>query len=124
MKKILGVFLLVFISLFVITGCDIPFLNTNGGKQSIVGKYEIKEYWVGDTMYTKEQLKDLGSEVTFEFKADGTVVRVLNGKEKTFTYDEKNIYDGTDYTNPYTISENGEVTVTQENDRAVLVKTK
>lgn len=37
---------------------------------------------------------------------------------------EKNIYDGTDYTNPYTISENGEVTVIQENDRAVLVKTK
>lgn len=119
MKKIVGLVLLLFVSLFVFSGCDI--INKYF-KDTVVGHYEVKEYWVGDKMYTKETLKDAGAEVTFDFKEDHTVVRILNGEEKTFTYDDKYIYDG-DYTNDYTY-ENGILTVNDEKrkEKAIMQK--
>lgn len=103
MKKRLFLVFILFISLFITTGCNTKKVNKVDNKAkkevkeekiNLVGKYTLIEVNDGKTKYTKEDFKNLlnyDKEVTLELKEDKTGVIDIFGEKQELKYNNKTI---------------------------------
>jgi len=99
MKKVFGIFIIL-VALLLVSGCD----NAKvGGKNSIVGAYELYEVQAGSEKWSRKEWIDLSTmDMILAVKSDKTLIYTKTYKNSStnktetiveyYTYDDKYLY--------------------------------